>query len=82
MHFTASNSHLTGAVFEDALILFPEVLNHPLHLSCALMAQFTVVDMNANGHLIAADDLVGETRIVRVQNKFNIHETIDKFTIV
>ena len=46
------------------------------------MAQFTVVDMNENGHLIAADDLFSETRIVQVQNKSNIRETIDEFRIV
>jgi len=82
VNLASAHGHLTGANLEDTLVLITEILDHAIHDLGNAMAQFAVVHMEADGHLLALDHFVGDARIVRVEFKPHIRQALHKLSIV
>jgi hypothetical protein len=53
-----------------------EVFDHGIHDLLLAMAELTIVHMKADSHLLALNYLVGNTRILRVDDESNVHQTL------
>ena len=72
MDLVAANGHIDGAVFEYALVLFAQVLDHFFIRLRTEMAKLSIINVKTNCHLVAANNLVGNARIVWVEDETDI----------
>jgi hypothetical protein len=81
VNLTATHCHRTGSVFEHALALLTQTLDHLLISFGHDMTHLQVIDVPADGHLFSIDHFVGHARIARVINETNTCRTLDELSI-
>jgi hypothetical protein len=82
VYLPPARRHCSGSVFEDALIFLSKILDHAIHDLGSVMAKLTIIYMKADSHLVALNHLVGNTWIIWIDHKGNIHQTLDELPIV
>jgi hypothetical protein len=72
----------SDSILENTVILLTELFNHGFHYLLLAMTELKIVHMKADIHLLAFNYLVGHTRILRVGDESNVHQTLHKLAVV
>jgi hypothetical protein len=82
MYLAYAYSYCSGSILKDTIVLLTKLLNHTIQDFLLAVAKLAVIGMEADSHLFAFHFLVGHARVVRVDDKINVHQTIDKFPVI